>query len=48
MDNGAGRYAYKDGLVHEKDAGVRFQVDAGRLLDDLETFDGDVCLVGET
>jgi hypothetical protein len=40
--------AYKDGLVHEEDAGVGLEVDPGSLLDDLKAFDGDVRLIRET
>lgn len=39
---------YQHGLVHEQDAGVRLQVDSRGLLDDLESLDGDVGLIGET
>jgi hypothetical protein len=46
-DEEGGRGTDKDGLIDEEDGGVGFEIDAGRLLDDFETFDGDVCLIGQ-
>ena len=44
-DGGA---TYKSSLVHKEDAGVSLEVDTLGLLDNLETLDGNVRLIGET
>lgn len=47
MFGGGRRGAYEDGFVHEENAGVCFEVDSRGFADDVETFDCDICLIGE-